>query len=172
MGVEGGGRGKEEEKKKIYRRHNRGNQTAPAAENGKETHDKLDHGQYQGNDKRPVHPARHLGVHFHAAVIFVAQNRLHARVVQLPDGQRVKVELELAGRAKGNLLLARLVVDNVAFAVGEEADLVKVLEFLGACLGRDGVEEVVVDFDAGGELVRDGRGVERDVGCVGLRADC
>lgn len=63
------------------------------------------------------------------------------------------MELELARRAKGNLLFTRLVVDNVAFAVGEEADLVKVFEFLGVCFGGDGVEEVVVDLDAFGEFV-------------------
>lgn len=90
-------------------------------------------------------------------------------VVHLPDSQGIEVELEFARRAVCDGLLARLRI-AVALAVGEEADLVEVLEFFGGKLAFQGIEEFfcAVRRDAVGDLVGEGIGVGRYVSGIRL----
>lgn len=155
-GVPGSSAGeKAKGKKKTYRRNDGGDEATPPRENSKETNNELNGGQDDDNDKSPVHPASNLLVHVHSIVVLVSQGGLQASAVHAPNLEGVKVELELASRAVGDLVHASLVV-GFALAVREETDLVKVLELLGIGLAAEGLEEIVVGLDAAGEVVEDG----------------
>lgn len=80
--------------------------------------------------------------------------------VHPPDSEGIEVELELARGAVCDSLLAGFRI-LLALAVGEEADLVEVLEFLGVHLASEGVEEFLrgVRCDAIGYLVQKVLGV-------------
>jgi hypothetical protein len=67
---------------------------------------------------------------------------LDVGIVHLPDGQRIEVELELARRAVCNGLVAGFLI-AIALAVGEEADLVEILELFRRELAFEGFEELL-----------------------------
>lgn len=144
----------------TYGRHDSSNKAAPSREDGEETNDKLDSREHNRDDKSPVHPASSLLVRVHAAVVFIAEHLLDVGAVHAPDSEGIEVELELARGAVCDSLFAGLRI-LLALAVGEEADLVEVLEFLGVHLASEGVEEFLrgVGCDAVGYLVQKVLGV-------------
>lgn len=144
----------------TYGRHDSSNKAAPSREDGEETNDKLDSREHNRDDKSPVHPASSLLVRVHAAVVFIAEHLLDVGAVHPPDSEGIEVELELARGAVCDSLFAGLRI-LLALAVGEEADLVEVLEFLGVHLASEGVEEFLrgVGCDAVGYLVQKVLGV-------------
>ena len=157
----------------THGRDNSGNKATPSRKDGKEAHHKLHSGKNQGDNKSPVHPASSLLVCVHATVIFVAKNFLNVGVVHLPDSQGIEVELKLARRAVCDGFFAGLRI-LVTLAVGEEADLVEILEFFRGELALQSVEELFcgVWCNAFGDLVGDGVRVGCNVSSIRLYRIC
>lgn len=158
---------------KTHGRDNSGNKATPSRKDSKEAHHKLHSRKNQGDNKSPVHPASSLLVCVHTTVIFVAKNFLNVGVVHLPDSQGIEVELKLARRAVCDGFFARLGI-LVALAVGEEADLVEVLEFFRGELAVQSGKELFcgVWCDAFGDLVGDGVRVGCNVSSIRLYRVC
>jgi hypothetical protein len=150
----------------AYGRNNSRNQTSPSAEDGEEADHKLHSRKHKRDNESPVHPPRSFGISIHALVEVIPKQILHTRVLQPPHLHGVEVELEFARGAVCDLLFKRLRI-LVALAVGEEADLVEVLELFGAGYAAKGGCEVGVG-DPVGKLVGDDIGVGRYIACVCL----
>lgn len=140
------------------------NQASPARKDCEETNNKLNSRQGQGDAETPDHPARHLLVRIQPILeLLVPDGLLQRRVLEVPDAEGIEPEVCLAGGAVCDCFDARLFV-LVAFAVGPEADLIKVFEVTGRGFLLEGLEELVVDVDFVEDVL-----LLAEFGCVGLR---
>jgi hypothetical protein len=140
-------------------------EATPAAEDGEEAQNELGGRQTNSNDERPYHPACNLLVCVETLLEILTKRLLCAGVLELPHGERVEPEAGLGRRAEGDCLLA---VDLVTLAVAPQANLVKVLQFLGRCGALEGLEKIVVELDVVREVVDNALGIRSKAACVCL----
>lgn len=111
---------------------------APAAADGEDRQDEGEAGRDEGDNVRDEHPLGHGLVGLHAIVVRAGQLIPHRFGVDVPDLERVEVELGLGLGAEGvGELIAVL---DAAVAVAPETDVVEVLQ---VDILLDGIDEVL-----------------------------
>lgn len=172
-GIQNGGRqGKREDEETRHDRHDGGEQAAQTTEEGEKTDEDLDDGGDERDHVGDEHPLGHGAVGVEPGFQLLAEELVHAGVVQPPDVDRVEPELVRVRGAEGHVVAApvaaRPVRDEGALAVVPERDVVEVADaqrLLGDPLGR--VEELARVEAGDVREVGDVRGGDVDVGRVG-----
>ena len=161
-----------QQKQTRHRTHHGGEHAAQATEQRQEPDEDLDDGGDQRDDVGDEHPFRHRLVGVQPGFQLLAEELVHARVIELPHLHGVEPELVGVRGAEGHVIAAPITSGVIghegALAVVPQRDVVEIADpqcGLGDPLG--GVEERAgVDAGDGGQ-VGDVGGGNVDVGGVG-----